>query len=415
MGEPPVFNGEIDPILSSTWIMDIEGTFDTRKCVDEDKFTEKARFVEFYVSTKERRVERYIWGLRTAIHEFVQIQKSGTFQSVVDATEGREREKNRQGEDRALGKRKWDGTNNDSKKIKTSSQECKTDLGSRVKQCPKCNCYHKGECNMNQKCGKPGHIATKCKKRRLCYGCGSPNHINSECPQSKGNNNQGRITNNRATDKKADTGRPKARTFHLMAQEAQETPDVVTGTFLVNSIHARVLFDSGANRSLVSTTFCKNLVRNAKTLEHALEIETADDHWVLVREEYDDCSNEIEGGVVPLNLLPIPWVILTFYWAYVLEAKQGKPEIPHIPVIREFQDVFLVDLTSLPPDRKVEFRIDLTPAVALIARAPYQLAPTEMKELMAQLHDLHNKGFIRPSTSPWGAPLLFVKKKDGKM
>ena len=103
------------------------------------------------------------------------------------------------------------------------------------------------------------------------------------------------------------------------------------------------------------------------------------------------------------------------YWAYVLEAKQGKPEIPHIPVIREFQDVFLVDLTSLPPDRKVEFRIDLTPAVALIARAPYQLAPTEMKELMAQLHDLHNKGFIRPSTSPWGAPLLFVKKKDGKM
>lgn len=77
---------------------------------------------------------------------------------------------------------------------------------------------------------------------------------------------------------------------------------MVTGTFLVNSIHARVLFDSGANRSFVSSTFCKNLGRNAKTLEHALEIETADDHWVVVREEYDDCSIKIEGSVLPLKL-----------------------------------------------------------------------------------------------------------------
>nr|KAJ0193770.1 hypothetical protein LSAT_V11C800429260 [Lactuca sativa] len=76
------------------------------------KFTEKARFAEFYISTEERRVARYIWGLRIAIREFVQIQKPGTFQFVVDAAEGREH--------RALGKRKWDGTNNDSKKGKTS-------------------------------------------------------------------------------------------------------------------------------------------------------------------------------------------------------------------------------------------------------------------------------------------------------
>ncbi|KAL7605412.1 hypothetical protein Lser_V15G19112 [Lactuca serriola] len=162
---------------------------------------------------------------------------------------------------------------------------------------------------MNQKvcykCGKPGHIATKCKTGRVCYGCGSHNHIKSEYPQNKGNNNQGRITDNRSADKKADIGRPKARAFRMTAQEAQETPNVVTGTFLVNSIHARVLFDSSVNRSFVSTTFCKNLGRNAKTLEHALEIETVDDHWVVVREEYDDCSIEIEGGVVSLKLLLI--------------------------------------------------------------------------------------------------------------
>nr|GEZ67147.1 putative reverse transcriptase domain-containing protein [Tanacetum cinerariifolium] len=67
----------------------------------------------------------------------------------------------------------------------------------------------------------------------------------------------------------------------------------------------------------------------------------------------------------------------------------------------------------LPPARPVEFQIDLIPGVAPVARAPYRLAPSEMKELSEQLQELFDKGFIRPSSSPWGAPVLFVKKKDG--
>nr|GEY54553.1 hypothetical protein [Tanacetum cinerariifolium] len=71
------------------------------------------------------------------------------------------------------------------------------------------------------------------------------------------------------------------------------------------------------------------------------------------------------------------------------------------------------DLPGLPPTRPVEFQIDLVPSVAPVARAPYQLAPSEMKELAEQLKELSDKGFIMPSSSPWGAPVLFVKKKDG--
>ncbi|KAL4591616.1 hypothetical protein LXL04_004585 [Taraxacum kok-saghyz] len=219
--KPPVFDGEPDPIKSTRWITEIEGTFDTSKCADEDrvvyavtmlkneaiywwgmvkevrgrdvakrmtwdefikifkekfcprtavkqleeeflkleqwnmtvreyttKFIEKARFAKIYVSTEEMRVERYIWGLKTFIREFVEIQKPGTFQSAVDAAESREREKNRQGEDRASGKRKLEATINDSKKGRTSVPDHKFEQGFGAKPCPKCNRYHKGECTM---------------------------------------------------------------------------------------------------------------------------------------------------------------------------------------------------------------------------------------------------------------------------
>nr|GEV97838.1 putative reverse transcriptase domain-containing protein [Tanacetum cinerariifolium] len=84
-----------------------------------------------------------------------------------------------------------------------------------------------------------------------------------------------------------------------------------------------------------------------------------------------------------------------------------------IPVVREFLEVFPEDLPGLPPVRQVEFQIDLIPGAAPVARAPYRLAPLEMQELSNQLQELADRGFIRLSTSPWGAHVLFVKKKDG--
>ncbi|GJY27980.1 putative reverse transcriptase domain-containing protein [Tanacetum coccineum] len=95
------------------------------------------------------------------------------------------------------------------------------------------------------------------------------------------------------------------------------------------------------------------------------------------------------------------------------EDKSEEKRLEDVPTVRDFPEVFPEDLPGLPPTRQVEFQIDLVPGAAPVARAPYRLAPTELQELSTQLQELSDKGFIRPSSSPWGAPVLFVKKKDG--
>ncbi|GJW20422.1 hypothetical protein Tco_0031044 [Tanacetum coccineum] len=90
-----------------------------------------------------------------------------------------------------------------------------------------------------------------------------------------------------------------------------------------------------------------------------------------------------------------------------LEGKQLKD----VPIVKDFPEVFPEDLTGLPPTRPVEFQIDLIPGAAPVAQAPYRLAPSEMKELSEQLQELSHKGFIRPSSSPWGAPVLYCQKE----
>nr|GFA68549.1 putative reverse transcriptase domain-containing protein [Tanacetum cinerariifolium] len=96
-----------------------------------------------------------------------------------------------------------------------------------------------------------------------------------------------------------------------------------------------------------------------------------------------------------------------------VEDKSKGKQLKDVPIVRDFPEVFPEDLPGLPPIRPVEFQIDLVPGAAPVARKPYRLAPFEMKELAKQLKELSDKGFIRPSSSPWGAPVLFVKKKDG--
>ena len=95
--------------------------------------------------------------------------------------------------------------------------------------------------------------------------------------------------------------------------------------------------------------------------------------------------------------------------------EENDLKLEDIPIVRDYPDVFPDDLPCLPPEREVEFTIDLAQGIAPISKAPYKMAPMELKELKIQLQELLDKGFIRLSVSPWGTPVLFVKKKDGSM
>nr|GFC88265.1 putative reverse transcriptase domain-containing protein [Tanacetum cinerariifolium] len=198
--------------------------------------------------------------------------------------------------------------------------------------------------------------------------------------------------------------------------------NAVTGTFLLNNRYASVLFDTGAVRSFVSTTFSTQINITPSTLDHCYDVELADERIIGLNAILRGCTLNLLNHPFNIDLMPVELekyvkkgfpIFLAHITTKEMEDKSEKKRLEDVPIIRNFPEVFLEELLGLPPTRPVEFQIDLVPGAALVAQAPYRLAPSEMKELAEQLKELSDKGFIRPSSSPWGAPVLFFKKKDG--
>nr|GEW15184.1 putative reverse transcriptase domain-containing protein [Tanacetum cinerariifolium] len=209
----------------------------------------------------------------------------------------------------------------------------------------------------------------------------------------------------------------------------------------------------GQHPSFISTNFLPSIDMKPSVINPRYEIEIASGVKVVTNMIVRGCRLELKGHTFIIDLIPFGHgsfdVIIGMDWLSKLRAKivcfekivqiplpngdilevhRERPEgnlkqlktmkvneskLKYIPVVREFPDVFLEDLLGLPPSREIEFRIDLIHGAMPVAKSPYRLAPTEMQELANQLKELQDKGFIRPSSSPWGAPVLFMKKKDG--
>ncbi|GJV99054.1 putative reverse transcriptase domain-containing protein [Tanacetum coccineum] len=171
--------------------------------------------------------------------------------------------------------------------------------------------------------------------------------------------------------------------------------------------------------SFVSTAFSTFIDIIPTTLDHGYDVELAD--GMIIGVNTGDGSGNERGTRLNIisctknqkYLLKGCEVFLAHVTVKKTEDKSKEKQLEDVPIVKDFPEVFPEDLPSLPPTRQVEFHIDLVPGAAPVAWAPYRLALSEMKELADQLQELSDKGFIRPSSSPWGASVLFVKKKDG--
>ncbi|GJU14575.1 putative reverse transcriptase domain-containing protein [Tanacetum coccineum] len=321
----------------------------------------------------------------------------------------------------------------------------------------KCKFHHEGPCTV--RCGmynKVRHLTRDCKATNsttsnhrgqvvnlrvlTCFECGRQGNYRSDYPKLK-DQNRGNKTRN-----KCGIGEARGKAYMLGGGDANPDSNVVTGTFLLNNHYASVLFDSSADRSFVSATFSTLLDVIPDTLDVSYAVELADGRVSETNTVLRGCTLGLLGYPFNIDLMPvelgsfdviigIDWlanhhavivcdekivripygdeVLIHKLWRRKPKTSRRRSDLRTCHLYRTFQRSFQKIFLDYHQHDKLNSKIDLVPGAAPVARAPYRLALSELQELSTQLQEISNKGFIRPSSSPWGALVLFVKKKDG--
>ncbi|GJY89805.1 putative reverse transcriptase domain-containing protein [Tanacetum coccineum] len=454
--------GEIKKLEIELWNLKVKGN-------DVPTYTE--RFQELtlictkFVANETDKVDKYINGLPDNIYGNVKSARPKTLDETVEWANDLMIQKLRTYAERQTdNKRKVDDSSRNNHghqqqpfkrqnvaKFYNMGTGKKKPYGGSFPKCTKCHFHHNGPCTQKcHKCNKVGHFARDCRsscntngantqngnganpKENGCFECGASGHFKRDCPKLKnkdgGNENvQGWV--------------------YAVGNVEKRGNNVVTGTFLLNNPYASILFDTGADRSFISSAF-SSLIDIAHTpLENSYDVELADGKIVGVDTIMRGCTLNFLNHPFNIDLMPaelgsfdviigmdrlrrchavivcdeklvrIPYGNETLVFCgnkNIRKKKEDKSEgkqLKDVPIVRDFPEVFPEDLPGLPPARPVEFQIDLIPGAAPVARAPYRLAPSEMKELSEQLQELSNKGFIRPNLRS-GYLQLRVREQD---
>ncbi|XP_077223035.1 uncharacterized protein LOC143856655 [Tasmannia lanceolata] len=441
------------------------------------KFRELSRFAPGYAATEADRVRKFVSGLRPSIKASIVNLGTRTLAEACEKAEVAEDcEKSVQAarsqsfasrnQGPSLKKQRTDGGS----QSKTLCSLCgKFHSG----QCWKSMnvCFNCGDPNHKQRdCPKKKHQQYARQPYQQQRALPRPPPQPQQQNQWRGNPNLIPVQGRNAPQA------PINRVFALSQRDAEASDAVIEGQLLVNGISVHVLFDSGSTLSFISPDFVRELALSPVPLLHPLRVVTPVGDVVVTDLVCKGCKikigdRELLGDLVLLKMndfkviLGMDWLasyhasvdffhkVVVFripgeeeflfegvkrpgkikiiaalraqkllsrgcegFLAYVKKEDDGVGlSAADISVVSEFLDVFPEDLTELPPHRELDFTIALEPGTLPISKAPYRMAPAELKELKEQLSELLEKGFIRPSSSPWGAPVLFVKKKDGSL
>ncbi|GKD40280.1 putative reverse transcriptase domain-containing protein [Tanacetum coccineum] len=259
--------------------------------------------------------------------------------------------------------------------------------------CTKCNYHHTGQCAPKYgNCKRYGHATNdyrvntnnnnnKNQKAGACYECGNTGHIKKNCPKLKNHGNDNR------------NGTTQGRAYAFEGRDASPDSNVITGTFLLNNRYATILFDTGVDRSFVSNTFSALINIIPTTLESHYDVELSDGkiiggacsfwkrdvnfsrQWKQPKKE-ESRLNIISCTKAQMYLSKGCDVFLAHITTKEAKDKSEGKQLEDVSIVRDFPEVFLEDLPSIPLARQVEFQIDLVLGDAPVARAPYRLAPS---------------------------------------
>ncbi|XP_074351313.1 uncharacterized protein LOC141690407 [Apium graveolens] len=439
------FKGEVDPVAAKIWLKEMEKalTFIQNQLEVEflelkqgekgvleyeAKFTELARLVPGYVSTEFQKARRFQHGLKPKIHSGVVALQLKTYPSVVQAVLVIESDQKLDVKEKVDKKRKYESITD-----KADQEESSRKFSKRFSQ-------NRNKRFRRQSVPQKGHYASECCSGNpgiTCFKFGKAGHIARNYRAST----QGRIGGSASQGLANSTAR--ARTFKMNKRSNAQDSDIVTGTLSLNSIPVKVLFDSGVSKSFISKECVIKMDLILEDLAEPLTIEVANQDRVAVSQFCPRCQLEILGNSFSDDLIPfelgefdvilgIDWlsqhkanidykkkksVMFTennvrinyqgqkqekkflptlkakkllrqgceAYLAHIVDTEKEEPNLDEIPIVRKFPDVFPDELPRLPPDREIEFSIDLVPEAEPVSKAPYHMAPVEMKELANQL------------------------------
>ncbi|GJV29667.1 putative reverse transcriptase domain-containing protein [Tanacetum coccineum] len=390
-----------DVAYAMTWT-DLKKKMTDKYCLRVEIKKLEAKLWNLKVKESDK-IERYVGGLPDMIYGSVVASKPKIMQEAIEiATELVDKKIHTFVERQAEKKRKQDDNQQQQNKRQNTSRAYtagsgeKKPYGGSKPLCAKCNYHHDGPCAPKcHKCNRVGHLArdyrstanvntannqrgTRADQKPTYYECGAQGHFKRDCPKLKNNNR----------DNQAGNGNAPAKVYTVGRAGTNLDLNVVTGMFLLNNHYASVLFETGADRSFVSTAFSSQIDITPSILDHYYDVELVDGRIIRLNAIIWGCTLNFLNHPFNIDLMLIELGSLDVIIGIGKETedKSEKKRLEDVPIIRDFPKVFLEDLSGLSP-RQVEFQIDLIPGAA--------------------------PGFIRPSSSPWGAPILFFKKKDG--